>query len=368
VFTLAAANLAAIVLLPSLATLPFHVFAGGVAILYGLGIWSQGSRRVVLGIVAATSGALLLQDLLAHSYFWEELLEIPLISGLFISMAWYAHRRQVALEDMERLAHERAHLLDRQERLLHDVSHELRTPVTIARGHLEMLRSVDGNAQPEIDVAVDELSRIGHIVDRILLLAKADQPDFVSRSDIPLEPFLEEVFLRWSEVAPRVWRLGDIAAGTLSADPHAVRAALDALIENAVKHTGPSDPIELRARREGGAAVIEVSDGGSGIPRDGLDRIFERFARADTSRTRSAGGVGLGLAIVAAIAHSHGGSCEVTSSPAGSTFSLTLPAFRPSNESPGAVEVSRSPATPVAVTPALQRRPMWISAPPAPPR
>ncbi len=334
----AAANLAAIVLLPSLATFPFHVFAGGVAILYGLGIWSQGSRRVVLAIVAATSGALLLQDLLARSYFWEELIEIPLISGLFISMAWYAHRRQVALEDMERLARERAELLERQESLFHDVSHELRTPVTIARGHLEMLRSASADAVPELDVAVDELSRIGHIVDRILLLAKADRPDFVSRTDIVLEPFLEDVFLRWSELAPRVWRLGDVAVGTLSADPHAVRAALDALIENAVEHTKCSDPIELRARREGRAVVIEVSDGGSGIPQGGLDRIFERFARADTSRTRSGGGVGLGLAIVAAIAHAHGGSCEVSSSPAGSTFSLILPGFAPSTETATAVD------------------------------
>jgi signal transduction histidine kinase len=327
IFTLAAANLAAIFVLPSLATLPFHLFAAGVASMYALGLWSQGSRRVVIGIVAVTSGMLLLQDLLAHSYFWEEMIEIPLISGLFISMAWYAHRRQAALEDTERLAHERAEMLERQERLLHDVSHELRTPVTIARGHLETLQKTESNSTPELDVAIDELSRIGHIVDRILLLAKADQPDFVSRTDIALEPFLEVVFLRWSELAPRVWQLGDVPAGTLSADPHAVRAALDALIENAVKHTGCSDPIELRARSEGGAAVIEVSDGGAGIPQDALDRIFERFARADTSRTRSAGGVGLGLAIVEAIAHSHGGSCQVTSSRAGSTFSLTLPGF-----------------------------------------
>jgi signal transduction histidine kinase len=344
VFTLAAANLAAIVLLPSLATLPFHLFAGGVAALYGLGIWSQGSRRVVLGIVGVTSGALLFQDLLAHSYFWEELIEIPLISGLFISMAWYAHRRQVALEDTKRLAQERAELLERQERLLHDVSHELRTPVTIARGHLETLRNMEGAETPELDIAVDELTRIGHIVDRILLLAKADQPGFPSRSDIDLEPFLEDVFLRWSELAPRVWRLDDIASGTLSADPHAVRAALDALIENAVKHTQACESIELSAHREGDAVVIEVSDSGTGIPQDGLDRIFERFGRADTARARANGGVGLGLAIVAAIVRGHGGACEVTSSAAGSTFALVLPGFAPPAESPTAVDKVKMPA------------------------
>ena len=79
-FTLAAANFAAIVLLPSLATLPFHIFAGGVAILYGLGIWSQGSMRGGARDRRRDQRVLLLQDLLAHSYFWEEMIEIPMIS------------------------------------------------------------------------------------------------------------------------------------------------------------------------------------------------------------------------------------------------------------------------------------------------
>ncbi len=191
---------------------------------------------------------------------------------------------------------------------------------------------------PELDVAVDELSRIGHIVDRILLLAKADQPDFVSRTDVVLEPFLEDVFLRWSELAPRVWRLGDVAAGTLERGSSR-RASGPRRPDRERGRAHQESPIRSSCARadERGAAVIEVSDGGSGIPQDGLDRIFERFARADTARTRSAGGVGLGLAIVDAIAHAHGGSCEVTSSPAGSTFSLILPGFAPATASSTAV-------------------------------
>jgi signal transduction histidine kinase len=329
VFLLAAANFASIVLLPSLATFPFHLFAGGVAALYGFGLWSQGSRRVVIGIVVFASTMMLLQDVLAHSRFWEELLEVPLISGLFISLAWYAHRRQIALEEMAQLAHERAELLELQEQLLHDVSHELRTPVTIARGHLEILRSEDDDSAPEVDVAVDELERISRLVDRLLLLAKAEQPDFAEVEEIDLEPFLEDIFLRWSALAPRVWELGEVARGVLLADAHAVRIALDALIENAVEHTGNPDFVEIRAHTARRGVVIEVSDGGTGIPQEALERIFDRFARADTARTRSAGGVGLGLPIVAAIARAHGGSCKVTSSSGGSTFSLFLPGFLP---------------------------------------
>ena len=148
-------------------------------------------------------------------------------------------------------------------------------------------------------------------------------------ADIELESFIEDVFVRWSEVAPRAWRLGAVAIGTLRADPEALRVALDALLENAVEHTASSDSIELIARGSAGSVVIDVSDGGPGVPREALDWIFERFGRAEASRARGHGGVGLGLAIVDAIARAHGGRCTVTTSCAGSTFSLRLPGFRP---------------------------------------
>jgi two-component system OmpR family sensor kinase len=219
-----------------------------------------------------------------------------------------------------------ASVVDQQERLLHDVSHELRTPVTIARGHLEMLQR-DGRPLPEVMVAVDELDRISYIIDRLLLLAKARRPDFVAISSIQLTPFLEDVFICWSDVAPRAWRLGDVPEGALRADPHALRIAL--LIENAVDHTGEPDAIELAAVRTADGVEIRVCDEGTGIPAEALDRIFDRFARADTARTRRHGGAGLGLAIVDTIARGHEGRCVVYSSPAGSTFSLRLPGFAP---------------------------------------
>src|SRR4029079_3704075 len=145
----------------------------------------------------------------------------------------------------------------------HDVSHELRTPVTIARGHLEMLLldQDEDEVRPEIAVAVDELDRIAYIVDRLLLLAKAERPDFVAFSAVDVEPFLEDVFMRWSDVAPRNWRLGAVPAGTLMADPHALRIALDALLDNAVVNTSTSNTIELSAEaRRQGELVIRVSD------------------------------------------------------------------------------------------------------------
>jgi signal transduction histidine kinase len=200
--------------------------------------------------------------------------------------------------------------------------------VTIARGHLETAQN--GGVSPETAVAIDELDRIAHIVDQLLLLAKAEQPSSVQPAEVDLEPFIEDVFLRWSEVAERVWRLGEVPAGVLRADPQRLRIALDALLENAVEHTTSSDPIELAARDlEAGEIAIEVRDGGSGIPREALDRIFKRFGRADPSRSRRDGGVGLGLPIVDAIARAHGGFCTVRTSPQGSVFTLHLPHFNP---------------------------------------
>ena len=97
--------------------------------------------------------------------------------------------------------------------------------------------------------------------------------------------------------------------------------------ENAVKYTEGGDTIELRSRASAGNIVIEVADGGEGVPTEALAQIFERFARADAARTRAKGGVGLGLAIVDAIAKAHGGRCTVKNSHSGATFALRLPRF-----------------------------------------
>lgn len=325
----AVANLVAMAESPGWETIPFHFIWVSLTIVYGFRVWGIGATAVVLGLVATTTGALILDDTFRGTQLWGELFEVPLMSAMFLAMVWHARRRQAALKAMESLARERAQLVERQERLLHDVSHELRTPVTIARGHLEMLRRDRAIAAPEVEVAMDELDRMAHIVEQLLLLAKAEQPDFAVMSDIDIEPFVEDVFVRWSEVAPRAWRLGAVAPGTLHADPHALRIALDALLENAVDHTTSTDLIEVAVRRSADSVVIDVSDGGSGIPPEALHRVFERFGRAERSRTRHQGGVGLGLAIVDAIARAHGGGCTVTSSAAGSTFSLRLSGFMP---------------------------------------
>ncbi len=322
----AGANYAAMIAFPTWETIPFHFVWISLTLLYGFRVWPLRATLFVLAAVMAMTGVSILFDAFDGTQLWGELFEVPLMAAMFLAMVWHARRRIDALQIAEERAEQRRSTIERQERFIHDASHELRTPVTIARGHLELVRPQSG----EVEVALEELSRIDGIIERLLVLATADQPDFLRTDEIELEPFLEDVFMRWSEVAPRAWRLGALAAGRLLVDPERLRAALDALLENAVKYTQERDAIELRSRSEGsGRVLIEVQDEGCGVPAEALERIFDRFARADAARTRSTGGVGLGLAIVDAIAKGHGGNCTVNSTGRGSIFTLHLPAFAP---------------------------------------
>jgi signal transduction histidine kinase len=325
-FAFAVANLLAMIRWERWETIPFHFIWVSLTLVYGFRVWKPSSTALTLGFVIVSTGILILIDAQRGTQEWGELFEVPLMSMMFLAMVWHARRRQDALGIAEQHSAQLESLLERQERFLHDASHELRTPVTIARGHLEVLERTNGDA-PEVGVALDELGRMERILDSLLLLARADQPDFLMLEEVKLDPFLEDVFVRWSEIAPRAWRLGPLAPGTLRADPEQLRIALDALLENAVKYTEPGDRIELSSRATGTKVAIEVSDDGAGVPDEAHARIFERFARADAARTRAAGGVGLGLAIVDTIVKAHGGRSSVARKERGSVFSILLPRF-----------------------------------------
>lgn len=323
---LSVACLGVMIASPAWETIPFHVIWISLTVLYGFRVWSISKTSAILTAVVIATGASIMSDAFEGFQLWGELFEVPLMSAMFLAMVWHARRRLQALEIVEALAEDRASLLEQEERLLHNVSHELRTPVTIARGHLELLARRLEDEQPELGVAFDELARIEQIVDRLLLLARAERPDLIAPNDVALVPFLEEVFMRWAGVAPRAWRLGAVVDVTLRVDEAWLRAALDALLENAVHHTPDYARIEVSARGEDDFVVISVADEGVGIADHDLTTIFERFARSDQSRLQRAGGAGLGLSIVNAIARVHGGSCTAHSREGhGSVFELHFP-------------------------------------------
>src|SRR5207302_106024 len=142
----AIANFVAMALWPGWETIPFHFVWISLTLLYGFRVWRAAATYLTLLVVVTVTGALILSDAFSGEQLWGELFEVPLMSAMFLAMVWHARRRHEALAIVQRQAAQRASLLERQERFLHDASHELRTPVTIARGHLEVLRRTNGNS------------------------------------------------------------------------------------------------------------------------------------------------------------------------------------------------------------------------------
>jgi signal transduction histidine kinase len=323
----ALANLVAMGLAPQWETVPFHFIWVSLTILYGYRVWGIFPTALVLTAVVVSTGALLVYDVAAHGELADELTEVPLMGAMFLAMVWHAQRRRHTMEDLRRVSDQNLRLLRRERQFIQDASHELRTPITVALGHAELVER--GSHEPELAddlrIVIDELLRLRRLADRLLLLATAEDPDFLSSAPIDVHRLLNAALQRWAPT-PRRWRLDVGQPATVVGDADRLGLALDALVENAVKHTGPGDEVRLACRRTGDRVSIVVADAGTGMPPDRLEAIFERFARLDEGRSRDRGGVGLGLAITRAIVAAHGGSVRVRSAVGvGSVFELLLP-------------------------------------------
>ena len=214
---------------------------------------------------------------------------------------------------------------DTQRTFISDAGHELRTPITIIGGHLEMLGDDPDDRADAMAIVNDELHRMARMVDELLLLARTETPDFLRREPLELRSFLGDLFTKASALGDREWVLHADAFGTICADGQRLTQAVLNLARNAAGHTEPGGKITLGSERAAGTVRIWVQDTGTGISPDDRERIFERFARG-RDRRRSADGAGLGLAIVLAIVEAHGGRIELSSEVgAGSLFTLVLP-------------------------------------------
>jgi signal transduction histidine kinase len=323
----AAANVAVILVLDKWETVPFHFVWVSLTILYGLRVWRIRTTAWVLAAVMVVTGLALGWTVAHGAERVDELTEVPLMAAMFVAMVWHAQRRQAATEEVRRLAEIEHRLLEREREFLRDASHELRTPITVARGHAELLSSeASGQAAADAGIVLEELERLSRISERLLVLAAAEHPGFLRPAGVDVDEVLRSTERRWRPTADRRWRTRLDAVGSIRADRERLEAALDAVVENAVAFTGPGDAIEFASRRKRDRVVIEVSDTGRGVPPDQLDRIFDRFSRANGSRGDGAGGTGLGLAIVKAVVEAHGGTVAVRSTEGlGTTFSITLP-------------------------------------------
>jgi signal transduction histidine kinase len=329
----AALNLAAMLEFREWETVPFHFIWVSLTLLYGFRVWRVGPTILTMAAVMISTGAFILIDVSQAAQPLDEITEVPLMAAMFLAMVWHARRRLVATEELERMYQKNVRLLERERRFIQDASHELRTPITVALGHAELMqRASEGSlSAQDAQVVVEELTRLRRLAERLLLLAASEHPDFVHTMPLEIEPVVVDALRRWTPI-PRRWVLGEVEEATIDADPDRLALALDALIENAVKHTRPEDSITMSVRRDGGTAVIVVEDTGEGIADEDLSRIFDRFARSDASRSREGGGVGLGLAIVRTVAEALGGSVSVRSTRGeGSAFEVALPISVPAN-------------------------------------
>jgi two-component system OmpR family sensor kinase len=235
------------------------------------------------------------------------------------------------LAQIEMAFEERRASESRLRRFIADASHELRTPLTSIRGYAELFRR-GAESRPE-DLAKSmarieaEAARMGILVDDLLLLARLDQGRPLEREPLDLVRVVVESVDAARAIEPdRRIDLEVPSTLRLAGDGGRLRQVLDNLLDNVRVHTPPSTPAHVRLVAHGDAAVLEVSDEGPGMPAGTADRIFERFFRGDSARSRETGGAGLGLSIVAAIVEAHGGTVEVADRDAGGTvFTVRLP-------------------------------------------
>ncbi|MBK1788393.1 sensor histidine kinase [Prauserella cavernicola] len=235
-------------------------------------------------------------------------------------------------DDIAALAEQFNAMLDRLEsafatrrQFLDDAGHELRTPITIIRGHLEVMGDDPAERAEVVRLCTDELDRMARIVDDLLLLAKAEQPDFVRPEWTSVPELTSDIDAKVRALAPRNWVLESLGEGDVWIDGQRVTQAVVQLAQNAVQHTVEGATIRVGSAVHSGSTSFWVTDSGPGVSHEDAARIFERFVRGE-SGARDGTGAGLGLSIVKAIADAHHGQVRLVSQPGqGATFGLELP-------------------------------------------
>jgi len=239
---------------------------------------------------------------------------------------------EVGNDDITALTRTFNRMLDRleaafvgQRQFLDDAGHELKTPLTVLRGHLELL---DVGSPEEIaetrELLLDEIDRMSRLVGELILLAKSDRPDFVTARPVDLTGLTVDTLAKARGLGDRAWTLDDTASVTVALDEQRLTQALLQLCDNAVKHTGPGDVVALGSSYDGASARLWVRDTGPGIASEDREQIFERFGRGAVPDHDE--GFGLGLSIVRAIARAHGGTLTLEDEqPHGARFVITLP-------------------------------------------
>lgn len=212
-----------------------------------------------------------------------------------------------------------------QRRFLDDAGHELKTPLTVLRGHLELL---DGGDPEELahtrELLLDETDRMSRLVGDLILLAKSRRPDFLVLGEVELSSLTQSVLAKATALGDREWRLDETARGRAVLDEQRVTQALLQLADNAVKHTDVGAVVAIGSAVDDGHVRLWVRDTGDGIPPEDREAVLERFGRSHVRAGDD--GFGLGLSIVSAIAEAHDGEVRINDGdPSGAHVEIRLP-------------------------------------------
>ena len=305
-----------------------------------------GERREIEDAISVASqvsiAVFVLASLLAWALVGRVLAPLRLLNETARSMTESDLSRRISVtsdDEVSQVASTFNDMLDRletafatQRRFVDDAGHELRTPITVIRGHLELLGDDPDERRETLALVIDELDRMARIVNDLLLLAQSQEPNFLNLETVEVASLATEVHAKAQALGTREWSLETTGNGVIVADRQRLTQALMQLAQNAVQHTSVNDPVDLGGSLHNGEARFWVRDNGPGIPLEEQEKIFERFTRGrDLLRRRS--GAGLGLSIVKAIAEAHHGRVELWSRPnMGSTFEVVIPADQPAEE------------------------------------
>jgi signal transduction histidine kinase len=232
-------------------------------------------------------------------------------------------RLEEALRREQRVARQLRQLHETRSRFLSSASHELRTPITISRGHLQVLQpnATLSEHRAAIAVVLEELDRMRRIVEDMTALLRRDDVDFLHRQDVDLSELVQSVAAKAEPVLRRPVHVAESPPAVARVDPQRVTQVLLNLLDNASAHTPQGSPVEVRVRDRDSCWALEVEDRGGGLTPGSEDAVFQAFHKRPQSR-----GSGLGLTIVKGIAEAHGGAAGVTNRPGqGATFWMQVP-------------------------------------------
>jgi signal transduction histidine kinase len=311
--------------MPGQETIPYHLLFLSLTMVYGFRVWPLAATALVTLAVTGSTGWILGSRAFGGIIDQAELAEVPLMPALFVAMVWHARRRVAALHQVELMADQRRASLERERGFFRDTSHAIRTPITIAHGHLELAaaEAVKPAVRQHVEVALRQLDRMSALASRLLALARLDAGEQMERKPTDVAALIGEIGRNWTANTDREWVVTCRPTGALNCDPEWLELALDALIENAVHYTTAGDTIRIGCSATSVRYAIVVDDSGPGISAEDLPFVFERFWHRRPENGPM--GSGLGLPMARAVAEAHGGSLRAGSSPdGGARFELSI--------------------------------------------